>query len=114
MIDVGYYRKENGECPIEKFLSGLKMGLREKLYLSIHALAEYGPVLRAPVSKPLGDGLFELRTMFGSDTTRTVFFFVAGGRAIITHGFVKKSQKTPSRELRKAKRYRKDWLRRYG
>ena len=114
MIDVEYYRKENGECPFAEFMAGLRTGLREKLCLSIYALERYGPALREPISKSLGDGLFELRTVFGSDTTRTLFFFVVGGRAIITNGFVKKSQKTPTRELRRAKKYREDWLKRYG
>ena len=35
MIDVEYYRKENGECPFAEFMAGLRTGLREKLYLSI-------------------------------------------------------------------------------
>ena len=44
-----------------------------------------------------------------SNITRILYFFVVGERVIITHGFVKKTKKTPSREIAKAKRIREDW-----
>lgn len=37
------------------------------------------------------------------------YFFAVGERMILTHGFVKKTQKTPSREIDKAKKIRADW-----
>ena len=47
--------------------------------------------------------------MQGSDITRVLYFFVAGGEIVLTHGFVKKTQKTPAREIERAKRIREDW-----
>ncbi|MDR1736660.1 MAG: type II toxin-antitoxin system RelE/ParE family toxin, partial [Oscillospiraceae bacterium] len=46
----------------------------------------------------------------GSDITRALYFFVVGKQIIVTHGFVKKTQKTPPSEIDRAKQYRKDYL----
>lgn len=64
-----------------------------------------GAVLQAS-----GDGIFEIRTKFGSDITRVLYFFVIGRRIILTNGFVKKTQKTPASEIALAKQYRADYL----
>ena len=37
-----------------------------------------------------------------------------GNRAVLTHGFIKKTQRTPVREIEKAKKIRSDYLKRYG
>ena len=75
-------------------------------------LEEKGPQLREPLSKPLGDGIFEVRAKQGSDISRVLYFFVVGRKVILTNGFVKKTQKTPVREIERAKRYREDYQRR--
>ena len=59
-------------------------------------------------------GIFELRTKQGSDITRVLYFFVVGKKAILTNGFIKKSQKTPKAEKELAKKYKADYERRYG
>lgn len=68
-----------------------------------------GPELREPYSKPLGDGIFEIRVKLGSDITRVLYFFVIGKKIILTNGFTKKTQKTPVPEIERAKRYRADY-----
>ena len=70
--------------------------------------------LREPYSKPLDDGIFELRAKIGSDISRVMYFFYFEGRIILTNGFVKKTQKTPPSEIALAKKYRKDFLERNG
>lgn len=64
-----------------------------------------GAVLQAS-----GGWHFEIRTKFGSDITRVLYFFVIGRRIILTNGFVKKTQKTPASEIALAKQYRADYL----
>ena len=61
-------------------------------------------------SKLLEDGIFEIRTKFGSDITRVLYFFVVGKKVILTNGFVKKTQKTPASEITLARQYRTDYL----
>ena len=81
-----------------------------KMLGRISLLADNGPELREPCSKPLGDGIFELRAKVGSDISRVLYFFIVGRRVILTNGFIKKTQKTPPAELERAKRYRADYL----
>jgi len=69
-----------------------------------------GADLREPYSKHLNDGIFELRAQVGTDLSRVLYFFMIGKKVILTHGFVKKTQKTPSSEIEKAKQYRDDYL----
>ena len=61
-------------------------------------------------SSDLDDGIFEIRTKFGSDITRVLYFFVVGKKVILTNGFIKKTQKTPASEITLAKQYRADYL----
>ena len=71
-----------------------------------------GPLLREPYSKSLGDGIFELRIKQGNDITRVLYFFFIGNKAILTNGFIKKTQKTPKNVIETAKKYREDYQRR--
>ena len=59
--------------------------------------------MREPYTKHLDDGIFELRCKLGSNLTRALFFFYIDGKIIITNGFIKKSQKTPPKEIKLAK-----------
>ena len=107
-----FFEKANGEIPIEDFLDSLDKKMRAKMLRAIHALQDYGIELREPHSKHLDDGIFELRARQGSDISRVLYFFVVSKRVILTHGFVKKTQKTPISEINKAKTYRKLYLNR--
>lgn len=82
--------------------------------MEIRLLEEKGNQLREPYSKALKDGIFELRAKVGSDISRVLYFFYYEGRIILTHGFIKKTQKTPQSEIEKAKQYRKDFFERNG
>lgn len=84
--------------------------MRAKVLRTVSLLGDSGPGLREPYSKPLDDGIFEIRTKFGSDITRVLYFFVVGKKVILTNCFIKKSQKTPRSEIELAKRYRADYL----
>ena len=46
----------------------------------------------------------------GDNTGRVLYFFCVGGKMILTHGFKKKTQRAPRREIEKVKRYRKDYM----
>lgn len=113
-FEVNFYRKENGDCPVEDFLSSLDEKMRAKLLIGVDLLEENEPLLREPYSKPLGDGIFEIRAKQSSNITRVLYFFFVGRQIILTNGFTKKTQKTPSGEIDVAKKYRADYLKRKG
>lgn len=108
--EVIFYDKADGTEPAKDFILGLDKKMRAKMLRTISLLADNGPDLREPCSKPLGDGIFELRAKVGSDISRVLYFFIVGRRVILTNGFIKKTQKTPPAELERAKRYRADYL----
>lgn len=84
--------------------------MKAKVFRVIDMLEANGIYLREPYSKCLDDGIFELRAQVGSDISRVLYFFMVGKKVVLTHGFVKKTQKTPSSEIDRAKKYRDDYL----
>lgn len=108
--DVEYYEKENGERPAEEFILSQDKKMQAKIFMALELLEEMGPRLREPFSKSLGDGIFEVRAQMGSDISRVLYFFVVGRKVVLTSGFVKKTRKTPSSEIDRAKRYRADHM----
>lgn len=113
MYEIILYDTEDGRCPVQELLDSLEPKLLAKTLRTIDLLEMNGPLLREPYSKPLENGIFELRTKQGSDITR-VFFFIIGKKAVLTNGFVKKTQKTLKVEIELAKKYKADYEWRYG
>jgi len=74
----------------------------------VELLIEHGPSLRLPHSRALGDGLFELRPRGRSGIGRAFYCFLVGKRVIVLHAFIKKSQETPDRELKLARKRMKE------
>lgn len=109
---VEYFERLDGSRPEEEFILAQDFKMQAKLFMALEFLEERGPMLREPFSKPLGEGIFEIRAKQGSDISRVLYFFVVGKKVILTNGFVKKTQKTPSREIEKAKKYRAEYLNR--
>lgn len=110
---VEFYETEKGEKPCLDFLNTLEVKLRAKAFRNMALLEGKGRELRLPYSEHLDDGIFELRTKQGSNIIRTMYFFFVGNKIILTHGFRKKTQKTPPGEIERAKLYRKDYLERH-
>lgn len=112
MWKAEFYETVDGEMPVKDFLDSLDIKMRAKAVRQISLLNELGTEIREPYSKPIKDGLFELRIKFASDITRVFYFFFIGHKIILTNGFVKKTQKTPPLEIEKALRYKADYERR--
>ena len=74
----------------------------------IELLAEHGPSLRLPHSRAFGDGLFELRPRGPARTGRALYCFMAAKRITVPHAFIKKTQQTPDRELKLARKRLKE------
>ena len=113
MFDLEFYELPSGEKPVETFLDSLDKKMRAKAVHGLAILEEFGNTLREPHSKPVGDGLFELRIKFASDISRIFYFFVVDNKIILTNGFIKQTMKTPKSELDLAKKYKADYERRH-
>ena len=113
MFEVEFYDTSEGLCPVQEFLDSLEPKIKAKTLRTIDLLETNVPKLREPYSSPMGDGIFELRTKHGSNITRVFYFFFVGQKAILTNGFVKKTQKTPKADIELARKYKADYERRY-
>ncbi len=113
-MEVEFYKTVDGIKPAGQFINSIEdFKLRAKMIRTVQLLEAFGHDLGMPDSKYLEDGIFELRCIHGNDIARCLYFFVVGDKAIVTNGFVKKTQKTPREVLEKAKEYRVDYERRF-
>ena len=112
-FEIEFYSREDGSEPVAEFLDSLDSKMSAKLVGLLEILEERGTELRMPYSEHLEDGIFELRCKQGSNITRVMYFFYVGKKIVATNGFVKKTQKTPAKELKLAKERRADWLSRH-
>jgi len=70
----------------------------------------FGPNLGMPFTRSMGKGLFEIRTKGKEGIGRAFFCTIVDRRIVILHAFIKKSQKTPKKELQIAHRRMRDVL----
>ncbi len=81
----------------------LPVSLQARYIALTQRMIEYGPHLGLPHTDSFGGGLFELRLKGLEGIARVFFCTLVGREIVILHSFVKKSQKTPDRELKLAK-----------
>ncbi len=106
MFSVNFYKHPDGSKPVGQFIRALDVKLRAKVVSDLHRLEMLGNEARSPLSKHLEDGIFEMRSEFGNDIVRILFFFDGENIIIATNGFVKKQNKTPRSEILLAKQRR--------
>lgn len=74
----------------------------------VELLVDHGPSLRLPHSRPLGEGLFELRPRGRAGIGRALYCFMVGKRITVLHAFIKKTRETPGRDLKLARKRLKE------
>ena len=97
-----FYRSENGVEPVREWLKGLRKEDRRTVGEDIKT-AQYGWPLGMPLIRRIEKDLWEVRSNITDGIART-FFTVERGTMVLLHGFVKKSQETPPKELQTARR----------
>jgi len=101
-IPVLFFRLDSGREPVREWLKNLSRENRKLIGEDIKTL-QFGWPVGMPLARKMGNDLWELRSSVSSGIART-FFTIYQNRIMLLHGFVKKSQKTPSNELATAKR----------
>jgi phage-related protein len=109
---VTFYRSTDGKCPVQDFLDSLPGRVGQKIVWVLRLLEDMDVVPASYFKKLRGtEDIWECRIQFGSNAYRILCFFL-NSSVVLTHGFVKKSQKTPAREIEKAEAYRRDFFKR--
>ena len=115
MYTVEFYEARDGQCPVWEFLEDLRIKSasnkdariqHKQASLYIELLQQNGTRLNDNITKHLEDGIWELRP----GNNRVFYFFYENNTFVLLHQFRKKSQKTPKREIEKAKSERIDYL----
>ena len=109
-IQAVFYDLPNGTYPAQEFIDSLDVKMQAKMLRTIMLLQENGTDLRMPYSEHLEEGIFELRAKVGSNISRVMYFFFDGSKAILTHGFIKKTQKTPKNQIKRAEAIKKEYF----
>ena len=105
---VVFYREDGGRSPVSEFLEDLDERAQESVIASIEQLRVRNIRAREPLVRHLEDKLWELGDESRGNIYRLIYFFFAGRRIVLLHGFQKKTQKTPRREIELAlQRYRR-------
>lgn len=98
--NIVYYENSSGGVPVFDFVESLNPTAKSKVSNTFDLLTEFGIKLGSPhVKKVFGTDLWELRIL-GGDSIR-IFYIAASGRVfLMLHGFIKKSQKAPKKEIK--------------
>ena len=107
---VIYYETKNGECPVIKFIDSKTKRNQAKILSLISLLEEKGPTLPRPYSDILSDGIHELRIKLSGNQVRVLYFFCFREFIVLTHAFTKTTARVPIKEIKKAQKYREDFL----
>ena len=119
MYNIEFYTDANGVSELWNFLDDLqKKALTNKdariqhkqIVQYIQLLEDHGTRLGENITKHLDDNIWELRP----GNNRVLYFFHKDNTYVLLHQFRKKTQKTPPREIQKAKDERDDWIKRKG
>src|SRR3989344_3965770 len=97
---VLFFQTPRGKYPVKEFIEKQDRNTVAKINLSIRLLIDYGPFLKPPDIKKLQNKLYELRIQ-GKSSVR-IFYTIIKGEYYLLHAFIKKSQKTPPKELKVA------------
>ena len=106
-LTVVFYRSRSGAEPVREWLKDLPTEDRHNLGHDLR-LVELGWPIGMPLCRPLGGGLWELRSALPSNRIARVLFCATAGHMVLLHAFIKKTQKTPEPESDLARRRQKE------
>jgi len=110
MFTIRYLLLSSEDIPAKTFIESLDVRLRCKVFVKLNLLSEFGYELREPHCKYLVDGIYELRIRDHILSIRLFYFYLENQSIIITHGFIKKTTKTPQDQIKKAQHYKQTML----
>lgn len=111
---VEYYRDAGGSEPAKDFMDSLPANTQAKILRIIRMLRDYGALLKEPYTRQVRGKIRELRIKDAQGNIRILYFTYTGRRFILLHGFIKKTDKTPERDIELAEKRMDDFIQRGG
>jgi len=110
MTRVIYYLTPRNENPVKDFLWSLTKRQKAKIHRIFTLLETYGLSSIIPHTRKLtGTPLWEIRIL-GSDNIRIIYVDIKNNQILVLHGFIKKKQKTPTKEISLSLKRHQNWL----
>jgi phage-related protein len=106
-LPASFYCTAAGNQPVRSWLKALDESDRFLIGQDI-ATAEFGWPIGMPLCRPLGKGLYEIRSDISHGRTSRVIFCIASEQMVLLHGFIKKSRRMPTSDLELALKRKKD------
>ena len=104
-VPAAFFRTAAGGEPVREWLKALPSSEDHKRVGEDIKTVEFGWPLGMPVCRPLGGGIYEVRTGLEQNRIARVLFYIdKKGRMVLLHGFIKKTQKTPDEDLEVARK----------
>ncbi|CED57322.1 MULTISPECIES: type II toxin-antitoxin system RelE/ParE family toxin [Aliivibrio] len=111
MRNIDFYTTEDGKCPIAEFLDSLSGKQAQKVAWVLQLIEELDKIPTTYLKKLVNtDNIWEVRVQVGGNIFRLLGFFDGDNLVVLNHGFQKKTQKTPPKEIKIAENRRKDYL----
>lgn len=96
-LKVNFFRQESGREPVRDWLKSMSAEERKLIGEDIKTV-QWGWPLRMPLVRNLGEGLWEIRTDLRGRIAR-IIFCIRDDNIVLLHGFIKKAQEIPKRDL---------------
>ena len=113
MKTVNFYTTDEGKTPVIDFLDSLSAKQAKKVTWVLQLIEELDVIPSTYLKKLVNtDDIWEVRVQVGNNIFRLLGFFDGNNLVVLNHGFQKKTQKTPPKEIKLAEQRRKDYLRR--
>jgi phage-related protein len=112
-----FYKSESNKTPIEDFLNSLSSQDRKKVAWTLRLISDLNiKMIPSKYLKKLinSDDIWEIRIKGKEKIFRVFSFFFYENSLVLTHGYTKKTDKTSKREIKKAEKCKKDFLKRKG
>lgn len=106
-LPAAFYRLPSGREPVRDWLKTLADADRKIIGEDIKDV-EFSWPIGMPLCRPLGRGLWEVRSDITNGRIARLLFCAEGGRMVLLHGFIKKTQKTPAADLDLATKRKKE------
>lgn len=111
---IEYYVSDGGASPVREWLGQLDTKTRARFQWSLDQLQARNVQARYPLVRHLEGKLWEVREESQTNIFRIIYFFYTGQRIVLLHGFQKKTQKTPSKEIEIAAKRMQRFIERGG
>ncbi|RKZ91465.1 MAG: type II toxin-antitoxin system RelE/ParE family toxin [Gammaproteobacteria bacterium] len=109
LLTVTFFMTQSGNEPVHEWLRAQERENKKSIGEEIKLIQFRWP-LGMPLVRKMETDLWEARSNLNHGNISRVFFTISGSQMILLHGFIKKAQKTPKKEIDLARRRKNEWF----